>query len=246
MVFKRKFAKKRFPSKRKFASKKATPRKRTKLVALIKKTVLKTSESKNLAYDHGKVELYHNAGSPLSGRILPAPFEIDAPYAMPVQGLGDTQRIGDSIYVSGMKVRMLIGQKKDRPNVTFRIMCIKVTNQDYPATVAQLFDNISGNILLDTINNDRVKCVYHRTLKPSQSTMFVAGASAADAPKEYTFTHSFYVPAKRKIDFTTNGGTSFAKSRYYVLVFAYDAYGTVITDNIGYVQCYSNLFYRDP
>jgi len=245
MAYKRKFAKKTYSKKSKPYAKKGVPKKKSKLVALIKKTVLKTSESKNLPYDHGKIELYHNSGSPASGRILPASFEIDAPYVMPVQGLGDTNRIGDSIYVSGMKVRMLIGQKYDRPNVTFRIMCVKVTNQDYPATVAQLFDNTTGNVLLDTVNNDRVKTVYHKTIKMQQSTL-APGIGGTYTTKEYTFTHSFYISAKRKIDFTTNGGTSFARSRHYVFVFAYDAYGTLVTDNIAYVQGYSNLYFRDP
>lgn len=245
MAFKRKFAKKRWSKSRK-ATKKAAPRKRTKLVALIKKTVLKTAESKNMPYNHGKVELYHNAGSPASGRILPAPFEIDASYVMPTQGLGDTNRIGDSIMQSGVKVRMLIGQKSDRPNITFRIMCIKVLSQDYPATVAQLFDNISGNILLDTINNDRVKCVYHKVIKPGFGMSYFQGNQSNEIKREYTFVHSFYLPCKRKIDFTTQGGISYAKARHYVLVFAYDAYGTLVTDNIAYVEGYSNLYYRDP
>ena len=37
------------------------------------------------------------------------------------QGLKDNQRQGNEIYVTGVRLRLLLGQPSDRPNVTFEI-----------------------------------------------------------------------------------------------------------------------------
>ncbi len=39
---------------------------------------------------------------------------------MPTQGVGDNQRVGDQINMSDLKLELLMGQKADLPNVTFR------------------------------------------------------------------------------------------------------------------------------
>jgi len=227
---------------------KAAPQTKEDLVKLIKKTFYKQSETKNKPYSHGKVELYHNSGSPASGRILHLPVELDSSPQMPLQGTTDITRIGDKINLRGIKVRMLIGQKNDRPNVTFRIVVIRTSPNEYPNNVSQMFDNVSGNILLDTLNTDRFKVVYSKYIKnriPASSQINVDGG-AAWVGKEQTFAHRFYLKSARNLSFSADGGNLYSGDRHFLFVFAYDAYGTLETDNIGYFQTYSNLFFKDP
>jgi len=227
---------------RKTYRKKSAPKSNTKLVALIKKTVLKTAETKNVPNDGGKIELYHNSGSPASGRILPTPYALDGPNQQPAQGISDVQRIGDKIVMRGIKVRLLLGQKLDRMNVTFKILVVRVNSDQVPTTVSDLFDNQTGNIMLDSVNTDRVKVVYHKTIKKNISPQLdvVGGA------KELTHFHKFYIRAQRNISYSANTGKDFSGAKHYLYVFSYDAYGTLVQDNLAYVQLYSNLYYKDP
>ena len=41
------------------------------------------------------------------------------------QGLTDNQRQGNEIYVSGVRLRLLLGQPSDRPNITSKIFLVE-------------------------------------------------------------------------------------------------------------------------
>lgn len=36
------------------------------------------------------------------------------------------------------------------------------------------------------------------------------------------------------------------RKQHYMYIFAYDAFGTLLTDNIAYAQTYTTLYYKDP
>jgi len=229
-------------TKKRSTKKKSAPKSKSKLVALIKKTMLKTCETKNVPFAHSKLEIYHNSGSPASGRILPTPYELDGPNQQPAQGMSEQQRIGDSIITRGIKVRLLLGQKLDRMNVTFKIVVVRCSTGYAPTTIAQMFDNQTGNIMLDSLNTDRLKVVYNKTIKKNISPQLdvVGGA------KELTHFHKFYIKTQRKINYVADIGKDFDKYKHYLYVFSFDAFGTLVTDNLSYVQGYSNLYYKDP
>lgn len=215
-----------------------------RLVGTIKRTIIKMSEPKNKSYSHGKIELYHNSGSPASGRILPTSIQLDGVSQVPAQGDGDSARNGDQIYTKGISVRMLLGQKSDRMNVTFRVIVIRVTPQSEPTSVSNMFDNVTGNILLDYCNTDRFKVVYQKFIKKTITPQL--SPETPDDRREITHTHKFWIPRRSLLKFRDDGATEYAGYRHYMYVFAYDAYGTLNTDNIGYVQTVSNLYYADP
>lgn len=222
---------------------KVVPKSKANMVALIKKTVLKQNETKNIYSDLGKVELYHNAGSPASGRINHITVGFDSSVNMPSQGVSDIQRIGDSIILRGIKVRLMLGHKKDRTNVQFKIVVIRCEASNYPNTIAQMWDNQTGNIMLDSLNTDRFKVVYNKNIK-SFGDQYVFSDTAI--LREKTLFHKFYIPLNKTIKFTADGGKDYNGPKHYLFVYAYDAYGTLITDNIAYFQAYSNLYYKDP
>lgn len=227
--------------KRSTRTKKIAPKK-SKLVALIKKTMLKTCETKNVPSAHTKIELYHNAGATGGVRQLHAPIELDGVNQMPAQGISDVQRVGDSIITKGIKVRMLLGQKLDRKNVTFKIVVIRCST-GYVPVLSTMFDNQTGNIMLDSLNTDRFKVVYSKYIKKIISPD-LSGVGGAD--KELTFFHRFYLKTQRKINFTADAGKDYDKYKHYMYVFCFDSFGTLVTDNLAYVQTYTNLYYKDP
>jgi hypothetical protein len=201
------------------------------------------SEPKHKTYDHGKIELYHNAGSPASGRLLPTALEPIQAACMPTQGVGDNQRNGDQIYSTGVAVHMLLGQKKDRMNVTFRILVLKCTSDRKPVFLSALMEDTTANILLDSANTDIGTIVYQKFVKKNITPQL---ASVIAQEREFTHAHKFWLPMKKLVKFSQDSDTSFSGPKFYIYVFAYDAYGTLITDNIAYVQTWSKFYYRDP
>ncbi|AJD07504.1 putative capsid protein [Odonata-associated circular virus-3] len=138
---------------------------------------------------------------------------------------------------------MLFGQKEDRMNVTYRVVVLKCTEDQQPSsTVDDLIENVTGNILLDGTNRDRGNIVYQKYIKKTITPQL----APAGQERELTFTHKFWIPYKKLIKFSGNNGQQFSGPKLYLYVFAYDAYGTAITDNIAYYQMWHKLYYRDP
>lgn len=203
------------------------------------------AEPKHVDRDLGKQELYHNAGSPASGQVLPTTLTLNDSSIFPSQGVGDQDRVGDQIYGKGFKIRMMFGLKQDRHNVTFRLFVCKNSQSQQPSTYNTLFDAATNNVLLDTIDTDRVKVVYHKYIKPKLHPD-LSGAGGAD--KEYTFVRKIWLPFKKLIKFNQDGGLvgTGTDPQYTMYIAAFDAYGTLLTDNIAYVQVYQRFYFADP
>lgn len=206
------------------------------------------TEPKYKLHNFGKAELYHNGGSPASGRIGNF-FFLNGADQMPAQGTADNQRNGDRIYASGYALRMLFGQKYDRPNVTFKVYVLQV-RAGATVNIDTMFESNTGNILLDTPNNEACKVIASKTYKPLRSAMLALDAgliSGNDVTKEYTFARKLWIPRKKEYKFTSTSAIAMSNDDNIVLaVFAYDAYGTLIEDNIAYVQIWQKFAYRDP
>jgi len=219
---------------------------KNKIARICRKTIFRMTESKSKPYNHDKVEIFHNVRKDFV-------TAVNSPFVMPTQGTGDGNRNGDRIFVSGFKVRLLLGQKYDRPNVTWKIWVLRMGNTI--DSLANCWRLVTGNILLDPLNMDQVsKVLYHKTIKPASSTMFRQGTylGPLEVPeseamtKEQTFVRSFWLPYKKEYKFKDDGGTGHNDNPIVLFIGAYDAYGTNISDNIGYCQAFTECFYRDP
>jgi hypothetical protein len=201
-------------------------------------------ETKKKEYSYGKIEAYHNA-DPIYMHLNNEPMQPD-------DGVGSTQRIGDVIYQRGFKVKMMLYNKSDRPNLTWQVRVCSVRRGDVSQTAAsgtisksQFYRQIAGNALLDDVENARYKVVKsYRFKNPQIQANVTAGAANAN---ECVTTKSFYVAAPQKIEYSLNGNEYPTTGRDYLLVVdCFDAYGSLVTDNIGAVQCLSTMFYKDP
>jgi len=219
---------------------------RSKIARICKKTIFRMTESKSRPHSHGKEEIYHNVRKDFV-------TALNSSFVMPTQGSGDGNRNGDRIFVSGWKVRLVLGQKFDRPNVTWKIWVLRMGNQI--DNLSNCWRAVTGNMLLDPLNMDQVsKVLYTKTIKPASSTMFrqgtiLAGIEVPEAEaqtKEQTFARSFWIPYRKEYKFKDDGGTSHNDNPIVLFIGAYDAFGTATTDNIGYCQAFSEVFYRDP
>jgi len=234
MAYKRSYAQKRWGTKRKAPYKKAKPMTAATVAKIARKAVIKVAEPKHYPRTSAKVEMNHNVFNSTSWA-----GPINEAGCMPSQGYADDERVGDQIITSGFKLKLLIGQKADRPNVTFKIYVLEVpkgTTYSYN----NWFENMSSNILLDSPNKDFVKVIATHTWKPHDGSM-------DNATDEYVYTRSLWVPYKRKIKFGPGDAVrSHNQDDLWFIIGAFDAYGTTILDNIAYYQMVQQLHYRDP
>lgn len=224
MTYKKKATRKPY---RKKAIKRKTFAKRVRAV------VLRTCEMKRTPVAVAKLEVFHNVW-------LGSTYLLNNQTTMPAGGGGQTNRIGDQINVLGWKIRCLFGQKGDRPNVSWRFMVFQVPKGTSVA-YADVFRNVTGNIMLDETNTDHVKVLMVRNFRPNQAGLDATGQD------EYTFFKRYFVPCKKLYKFgPADNVQTHNQPDIYVSVSAYDAYGSVITDNIGYMQMFTELQFKDP
>lgn len=197
---------------------------------IARQVVLRAAETKSKTIAHGKTELYHNSMS--------MNLHLNTSGNMPAQGDGSNGRNGDSIISKGFKIRMAITNKGDRPNVTYRLVVFSA-RAGTSNTYSNVFENISGNGLLDAVNTDRCTILYQRWLKPNKG---MVGTSETGL-KEYTSTKQFFIKREKTMKFN---GNEHNDRDIYMVMLPYDAYGTVGTDNIAYVQTWQEFIYKDP
>lgn len=212
---------------------------RRNISRIARQVVLQAAESKEVNCNQGKTELNHNT------LALVANLNGNSPTYMPTQGNTDNQRNGDRILSRGFKVHVMCGQKYDRPNVTWRIMIVAQKPGAGVLTYNTLFRNVSGNGLLDEINDDDVTVLHQKYWKPAQSTYF-SSLAGTEVSREYTFTRKIWIPRKKEYKFSQNGGTVHNDKDIYMYVLAYDAFGSLIADNIAYIQIWTKFLFKDP
>lgn len=105
-------------------------------------------------------EIYHNNFITLTPNILAT-----------TQGTADPQgptnqncRIGDEVMLRGVSLRMMVELNERYSDVTLRLMVIRAAKGDTP-TRANLFNGLSGNKMLDSVNNERFTVMYQKYIK---------------------------------------------------------------------------------
>jgi hypothetical protein len=190
-----------------------------------------------VAYD--KREMFHNSfyNPTLSIGMVQ---QLNAAVNMPAQGVKDNERVGDQINVSRWTLKLLIGQKSDRPNVTFRYLVVSVPKGS-PITYGNWFIATTSNVLLDDPNRDFVKVIKSGIWRPNEAGLSGSGGD------EYTFTKQLYVPYKKTVKFgPDDAARTHNDNDVYFILMAYDAFGSIQSDNIAYAQMASCLHYKDP
>lgn len=207
-----------------------------RLVSMVKKITLNQAETKYSTKSITFTELYHNSLNNFGTNILAG---------LPNQGTGDGDRVGDSINMVGIKFRLMLGQKGDRPNVSFRVFVVSYedSTSGNPTAYNDFFHNVSGNALLDPVQYKRFHVLKQFTVRNTKGSV-----DTFNAAKEYTRSVQFWVPYKKKVQF--RGDSSILPvnipEHMNVIVVPYDAQGTLVSDNIAYGTGAATIYYKDP
>lgn len=201
---------------------------------IAKSVCAKTSETKISTGTYNKVEIPHNAWD-----TNPAIFTPLHATTMPTQGAGANQRIGNSIYVKGISMRFMFYTKAEYPNTKFRVLIFKL-KRGTSATYSSVMDNQTGNVMLDKIDRNKAIKVYDRIYNNKR---WIGGTNS----DEQTTFADLYVPVKQKFTFLGDTSTDFSEPMYtyFMVICAYDTYGTVLGTTVGACQLWLRYTYKD-
>jgi len=272
MPFASKQAKRRYNNtKRKVAKKyNITPKKAnvsaSVLQAAVRRTMFKNAESKTsqTTVTDGQ-QIGHNSFINL------APNNILAT----TQGVQDPEnasaannRIGDKITLLRAEVRMMLEGNPRYSDITYRILLVKSAKGDTPTT-ATLFNGLSGNKMLDTINYERYSVIYQKwgklTARNTGAADYMPGAGYVGsglltANYNATVTQSvptkivkFNIPGSKFakngiIQYEANNATNQKFFDYNLLIYAYSNYTT--SEALGWQvlsvnDCFTRIVYKD-
>ena len=233
-----------------------------KEIALDKKKHVETKQS-NYSSSDG-VEIFHNNFIVLDNHLLKTTQGITDPNA-----LDTANRIGDKISVKGVSIKMMIELNSRYSDATYRLLIVRSAKGDTPTT-ASLFNGLSANKMLDTLNTERYSIVYQKFYKlraPNEGISNASGTQAnvgTIAPISYagieyvgnsdarvisraTKICKIWIPGKR---FARNGVITYENGAsqvkffdYHVMMYAYSNYGTYSDWHVARVNDYIMTMY---
>lgn len=226
---------------------------------LARREINKNVETKHSVYTSTDgVEIFHNNSITLDNVVLktsPGPFDPTLTNA--------DNRIGDKINLRGVSMKMMFELNERYSDVTMKVLVIKSAKGDVPSR-ATLFNGLSGNKMLDTMNTERYTILASKTFKlkaPQNGSTAADGAGGAPQPSGYgtgtaTFSRAtklvkIWVPGKK---FTKSGVIQYEQGSsqpkffdYTVLAFAYSNY-TTLQDTWYVARCNDYvkvMYYKD-
>lgn len=146
---------------------------------MVKQVLNKNLETKKANYSttDGQ-EIGHNGFVSITTNILATTQGINDPAGLTVQNC----RIGDEISLRGVSMKMMVELNERFSDVTFRLFVVKAAKGDTP-TRATLFNGLSGNKMLDSINTERYTILFQKYFKITapNSTASTSTATSTEA-----------------------------------------------------------------
>lgn len=199
---------------------------------------------------------------------------IDSDPLATTQGNSDSEssqgtRIGDKIKIVGLAFKGMLELNERYSDVTFRIMLIKGAKGDIP-NATTMWQNISGNKMLDHFNNERFTLITQKWVKikapntgqnsgninvgVGAGTEYTHDAIGDDYTTQSRATKLFkiWIPGKKLV---RNGNLQYENQSsqpkffdYHAIIYAYSNYSTssVVTYYVGRVNdSFLKLYYKD-
>lgn len=184
------------------------------------------------------------------------------PFAI-TQGNGDPMsqntgnRIGDSIAVKGLAIKMFLENALGRARVYYRVLLLKCAKGDVP-TRAVLFKNDSNNKMMDVINTERFTILAQKifTINSTNAaplTVGLNGVPTAGTPAgPGTKLISMWIPGKKfgrsgVVQYLSDSTSDLKFFDYRITIVAYDWYGTPQDiSTVGRVnELFTKLYFKD-
>lgn len=228
-----------------------TARKVNSLMRMIETKEGQWSSQTNVQLPHNQIYIVLNANS-----VVLNPFQS-------VNGTDDPMgrqafsRIGDEIYVKGMRICMFLENAINRAKVHYRIMLLKCP-RGVTIDRATLFKGCSNNKMIDTVNTERFQIIWQKRFNMETANPAPTGVGPTGVPTgttsagQATRVIEAWVPGKKfgnkgKLSFedATAGLPKFFDYRFVIL--SYDWFGTPQdANNVGVLnEMYTKVYFKD-
>ena len=158
----------------------------SKIQAVVRRALAQNIETKSgLQTSSDGTEIFHNNFVVMNSTPLATTQgdkDVDS-------GLG--QRIGDKINLKGISIRFMTELNERYSDVSFRFLFVKAAKGDTP-TRASLFNAVSGNKMLDTLNRERYTILKDHWFKiraanaGTKGGFIAAGSGVNDGSGDFT------------------------------------------------------------
>jgi len=246
MPFKPRKSVKKSPIRRKSVKKLIQKDNTKQLVNLIKKVSLKNVETKTTHKIEENVNIYHNSGYIYTNILKTTQGTTDTDTGL----TAFSNRLGDEILARGISIKLWIANKRDRPNVMYRLVVFKYAAGSIP-TLAACFTGANPNRMMDKIDKEYITPVYQKIFNlqvgfSAASDGYGPYPSNNNRGKEAHTYKKIYIPLKNKKIIYNNGGSLPKFVDYGFFIVPYDSYGTLDTDNIASFAYEQTLYFKDP
>ena len=127
------------------------------LQAAVRRTLFKNAETR-----HSKSSSQDNLAVSHNNSVLLASNILFTSQGVSDSEIGNTaNRIGDKITLLKVDFAMMLELNQRFSDVSYRIMLIKSVKDDVPST-SNIFNNLSGNKILDTFNYERYDILHQK------------------------------------------------------------------------------------
>jgi len=228
---------------KKRAYKKSMPKKAVdaNIKKIVRKEIRKNTEVKKVDYSWGTpTNINHNNVSSSTNRFIEKllDFGVNAP----LLGSGEDKYTGSTYKVIGQHLFLTLTIVADRLNTKFRVLILRrPAHKAAPTSYTDIFDNIVGNVMMDPVDKDVNTTLYDkiigcRNINPTNSTDNVLIFKKIWIPRQ-----------KYAVQLEDPGGTQFKFPKFidYLIVLAFDAQGSLVTDTLGSVQVSRRLYFVD-
>lgn len=201
--------------------------------ALVAYTNKNVEVKKSVSTSTDGAEIYHNSFITLDSTMLYTSQGITDPTQNSY-----SNRIGDEVKLRGINIKMFVELNERYSQCQFRFIVVKCAKGDTP-TRTTLFNNLSGNKMIDTFNRERFTILYSKNFKINAPNYGTTGAEAigpgynAGAPvvlSRASKVLKIWLPYKvfsKSGKITYENGSSQPKFYdYHALLYAYTNYST--------------------
>jgi hypothetical protein len=187
-------------------------------------------EVRFFTFQGSNYQLYHNVPVAMANAV--------SLFDNITQGVGLGQRVGSRIFAKRLRARFVFNNKTDRPNCSYRVAVTAAPASTNTDAFSELFSQ-GGFTGVHAITNSLL--LYDTVFPLNQGS----GMENNMTPnKERSFNHTLDIPLNHAVVYST--ADSKATTALTVWLVAYDAYGTLTTDNIASVaQVTFSIDYTD-
>lgn len=245
MAFKRKYVARRKSFRRRTFKRRRFGR--ANFSSRVKRVLMKATETKYLDSGFENSQLYHNTGQAGFAFVGPSIFN---PWQNITNGNNRATRIGDKITPRGMKVKIWLANKLDRPNLLYRIVaCICPRMYNGAVVTAGSIDpapaftvGTTGNYMVLPFDKEKnIKVMFDKTYRVESGQSGTAAGVNKECHREVNLW--FNKKGARAINFD-NGGR--VLNNYFALyIIPYDSYGSLTTDNIASCSVFYRMYWKD-